>query len=454
MKLAAAIAVVLVLSVPSLWAQSPVSAPSVRSSDNQLFVEITEDLLNRLVTHRHTALRPVQDVILEAQVFGQERTSTELRIDLTPSRDGAAAEFRLSGRTASDTMGYTPQAAVHTLGDNSFSAAKLVVFDGRMFRTQRPRVQVVPHSQTVCAATPADGTPLGPLFAGFAFQIAQARRPEADFVVADRISRRVGAEFNGDVDRQLATLNQGWLRQVRPWLVQTGWLPAATRASSSGDRLQYAVRFQNGLSLAPVPPPSSAAREPARLNRIAVHESVLNFALATFKLDGLQFTPDQLDEFLQPAHKFLNDLTDELPSTLAAAPASSTPADAAVVHLDRQQPVRVELRDGEVHVTFRASFALPIGGATPLQTIRIRSRIEREEHAFLLAPAEVTVQPVDESTGQPEMVSALIQSQVESRVPTFRIPRQITVPSATSGKVLLSIREPVLEDGWLVLEIE
>jgi hypothetical protein len=107
-----------------------------------------------------------------------------------------------------------------------------------------------------------------------------------------------------------------------------------------------------------------------------------------------------------------------------------------------------------VHVTFRASFALPLGGATPLQTIRIRSRIEQEEYAFRLAPAEVTVRPVDESAGQPEMVSALIQSQVASRVPTFRIPRQIAVPSASSGKVLLSIREPVLEDGWLVLETE
>jgi hypothetical protein len=322
-----------------------------------------------------------------------------------------------------------------------------------MFRTQRPRVQVVPYSQTVCAATPADGTPLGPLFAGFAYQIAQARRPEADFVVADKISRRVGAEFNGDVDRQLATLNQGWLRQVRPWLVQTGWLPVATRASSSSDRLYYAVRFQNGVSLPPVPPPSSVAREPARLNRIAVHESVLNFAIASLKLGGLQFTPDQLDEFLRPVHKFLSDLTDESPPTLAA-PGGSSPADVGVVQLDRQQPVRVELRDGEVHVTFRASFALPLGGATPLQTIRIRSRIEQEEYAFRLAPAEVTVRPVDESAGQPEMVSALIQSQVASRVPTFRIPRQIAVPSASSGKVLLSIREPVLEDGWLVLETE
>jgi hypothetical protein len=454
MKLAAATAVALALLVPSLWAQSPVRAPAVRSSDDQLVVEITEDLLNRLVTHRHTTLRPVQDVILEAQVFGQEQTSTELRIDLTPSRDGAAAEFRLTGQTASDTMGYTPQAAVHTLGDNSFSAAKLVVFDGTMFRTQRPRVQVVPYSQTVCAATPADGTPLGPLFAGFAYQIAQARRSEADIVVADRISRRVGAEFNSDVDRQLATLNQGWLRQVRPWLVQAGWLPAATRASSTGDRLHYAVRFQNGLSLPPVPSPSSAGREPARVNRIAVHESVLNFALASLKLDGLQFAPDQLDEFLRPAHKFLSGLSDEPPRTRATPRASSTPADAAVVQLDRQQPVRVELRDGEVHITFRASFALPLGGATPLQTIRIRSRIEPEEYAFLLAPAEVTVQAVDESAGQPEMVSALIQSQVESRVPTIRIPRRIAVPSASSGKVLLSIREPVLEDGWLVLEIE
>jgi hypothetical protein len=124
------------------------------------------------------------------------------------------------------------------------------------------------------------------------------------------------------------------------------------------------------------------------------------------------------------------------------------------VHLDQQQPVRVGLRDGAVHVTFRASFALPVGGATPLQTIRIRSRIEREEHAFLLAPAEVTVQPADESARATDMVSALIQSQVASRVPTIRIPRRIAVPSASSGKVLLSIREPVLEDGWLVLEIE
>ena len=453
MKLVAAIVVALALPHSPVQADPTLRQPSRRPTDSQFVVEISEDLLNRLVTHRHTALRPVQDVILEAQVFGQEQTSTEVRIDLVPSRDGAAAEFRLNGRTASDTMGYTPQAAVHTLGDNSFSAAKRVVFDGTMFRTQRPRVHVVPCSQTVCAATPADGTPLGPLFAGFAFQVAQARRPEADLVVANKISRRVGTEFNNDVDRQLATLNQGWLRQVRPWLAQTGWLPTATRASSTGDRLHYAVRFQNGLSLPPVPAPSSAAREPARLNRIALHESVLNFALAALNLGGLQFTPDQLDQFLRPAHEFLSGLSDESLPILAVPPVAPSPA-AAAVQLDRQQPVRVALRDGEVHVMFRASFALPLGGATPLQTIRIRLRIEREEYAFLLAPVEVTVQPSDESAGAADMVSALIQSQFESRVPTIRIPRRIVVPSASSGSVLLSIRDPVLADGWLVLEIE
>jgi hypothetical protein len=452
MRLTAAIAVGLALLQSASWAEQPLRAPSAPRNDPQLIVEITEDLLNRFITHRQTALRPVQDVILEAQVFGQEQTSTEVRLDFTPSRDGAAAYVRLAGRTNSDTMGYTPQAAVHTLADNSFSASKLVIFDGAMFRTQRPQVHVVPYSQPLCAATPADGTPLGPLFSGIALQIAQARRPEADRVIVDKISRRVGTEFNRDIDRQLATLNQGWLRQVRPWLVQMGWLPKATRASSTGEALHYAARFEDGLSLPPVPATQAEPRMSSQRNRIAIHESLVNFALASLNLEAVKFTPEQLDAYVQPAQSLLDDLGEQSPPGLTVPPTSPTPAGAAI-QLDQHEPVRVEFDGGEIRVTLRASFAIPLGGATPLQVMELRYRFEPVNDGWRLAPADVAVPPAGDGTGQPDVFAAIIEQQVRGRVPELRLPRQIAVPSA-STRVQLTFRDPVLQEGWLVLEVE
>jgi hypothetical protein len=452
MRLTAAIAVGLALLQSASWAEQPLRAPSAPRNDPQLIVEITEDLLNRFITHRQTALRPVQDVILEAQVFGQEQTSTEVRLDFTPSRDGAAAYVRLAGRTNSDTMGYTPQAAVHTLADNSFSASKLVIFDGAMFRTQRPQVHVVPYSQPLCAATPADGTPLGPLFSGIALQIAQARRPEADRVIVDKISRRVGTEFNRDIDRQLATLNQGWLRRVRPWLVQSGWLPKGTRATSTGETLHYAARFEDGLSLPPVPGRTSEPRRVSRRNRIAIHESLLNFALASLKLEAVKFTLEQLVDYVDPAQRFLDDLGEQSGPGLTVPPASDAP-EGSGIQLDRREPVRVAFRAGEIRVTLRASFVLPFGGATPPQVLEIAYRFEPVDDGWRLAPADVAVRAADEGTAQPDMFAAVVEQQVRSLAPELRLPRRIAVPSASS-RVTLSFRDPVLEEGWLVLEVQ
>ncbi len=458
-------------------------------ADGHAVVEISEALLNRLVAHRDTRRQPVRDFVLGADVFGQEETATTVRIDLQPSAGRAHAAFVLTGVTNSDTLGYTPQAMVRTLGRHCFEARKDVVFDGELFQTRRPVVHVSPSNQTLSASTPVEGIPLiGPLAAQIAQQAAEAQTPQADAITVEKVSRGVGDNFNAAIDAQLAPLNRGWSYGVRPQLAQAGWWPASQSLSSSDRALRWVTRFpgigdatlpadgRTGLTWlsrristpsakpargpwltrrgsAPTDADRALRRQSADASRIAVHVGVLNAALETLNLAGTEFSPAEFERQIEFFARIVQDLSlepiDPFPEG-AAPPAIPL---GIVVRLDAERPLEIGAEDDEIRVTARVAVTSPLGGAPTVLVIRLAYRIERARDVFELQPGDVSVSSAD---GNPviDVLRPLMEQQVRSEIKPVRIPRRLRIPVPGQKALELTIADVAVSEGWVAVTVE
>src|SRR6185503_9956786 len=112
----------------------------------------------------------VRDVILGANVSGNQTTTVTAGVDLKPSNDGIRLQLVIDGVARSNTVGVTDQANVYTHGYHVFKAWKPIVFDGNKFMTGNADISVRANNQTQGVSTRYSNVPL---FGGFADSIAR-----------------------------------------------------------------------------------------------------------------------------------------------------------------------------------------------------------------------------------------------------------------------------------------
>lgn len=421
---------------------------------SQLQLEITEKFLNRLVARHEVRQSNVRDFVLGAEVYGRETTLTDVAIKLRPSARAAAADVVLSGRNYPDTLGYTPQAVVHTLGFHSFTARKLVVYDGELFHTQRPRVSVVPCNQTVGVWTPFSSIPLiGPAVTSFAFQAALQRRGESEAITAEKIRERVGPEFNRSLDEELADLNRGWLTTLRPRLSAMHWLADEATASSTHEAIRLELRYDD----APFPASNSPWGDAAG-SRIVLHEGLLNRAFHRLMLGGTVINPDDADRYWQRINDILNTwaIVPEAADDDATAPTSAAefPMEGVTIRLGDHEPVRVEFLSDQAILHAAVAISVPPLVQTPLLDVAISYRIERDDRSITFAPHRVQILPVEPNQPGLGAMAPLIEQQALAHVRRLRIPRRFKLPPPDLARVEINISDIAAEDGWLLLSFE
>jgi hypothetical protein len=415
---------------------------------SQLRIEVSETFLNRLVARHDVRQSNVRDFVLGADVHGRETTVTDVAIELRPSSGSAAADMVLVGRNYPDTLGYTPQAVVHTRGFHSFTARKLVVYDGELFHTQRPRVSVAACNETVGLWTPFSGIPLlGPAVNSFAFQMALQRCAEGEAVAAQKIGERVGPEFNKSLDDQLAQLNHGWLTTLSPKLRQMRWRPDRVRAATTDNALRIAVHYEDMPDPAAHPHPADLAP-----NHILLHESLLNRAFDRLMRAGTMFQPAEADEYWFQINGILQAWTAEPePPDSATGP---SPTEGVTVRLGERDPIRVEFLTDQAVLHATAAISVPPLAESPLLHIAIRFRIERDESAITFAPDRVRIEPAEPDQPGLGAIAPLIEQQALANVRALRIPRRVKLPPPDLAHVEITIRDITAGDGWLLLSFE
>lgn len=430
----------------------------------RLTLEVHEALLNRIAGRSEQRQSAVRDFVLGADVYGVEITATRVQIDLLPSANAVALNLVLHGENHSDTVGYTPQAAVRTLGVNSFTATKFVLHDGRLFHTRRPRVTVAPYNQTIGVDTPVSGVPLlGPLASSIAFQAAQAQRPAGEAITAQKISTGVGGEFNRNIDRELARLNRGWLDAVAPQLQRVGLGDVAIEASSTDQWARYAVRIAAPASVSPVGlephQPSTmtdaAGPGPGVVGRLSVHAHLLNQLLDRLPLQGVTLRADEIVQAVGPGSEWMaviERLGIEVPQRPVEAIAGLRNLS---LRFDAHEPLRVSLLNDEFRLALRAALSLPPVIESPLLRIEIRYTLDASaSDELVLTPGGISFQPAEPGAPGLGPLGNLLETQSRALLPPVRIRRRVTVPVPDSEPVAVQVRSLRARDDWLELSVE
>ena len=171
--------------VPGSSRAVPKSYAPPRAGDFSMTVRT--ELLTPFVNRETVESDNVATRVMEADVRGVQTTATSVRLQSLVSSVNARLHIQSTGTVSSNTIGYTRQAQVATLGNHTFDVIKPVFFDGRRFLTKQAygalQVRQVPQAVT----TVASGMPLlWPIGERMAWNEVYRRMPMSDSIVARR----------------------------------------------------------------------------------------------------------------------------------------------------------------------------------------------------------------------------------------------------------------------------
>ncbi|MEW4529251.1 hypothetical protein [Maioricimonas sp. JC845] len=426
--------------------------PSLPERRGNLQIVVSKERIDPLVERTVNDAGPVRDFILGANVFGEQTTNTEVRLIFLPCPDAALFQIELTGRTNNRTVGVTPQAAIHSVGEHDFCISKKIRFDGRQFSTWSPSASVLPRQQNLYAQTPLGGIPLvGPVASNFALSEANRRTPIARNIIALKVTDQAAPRFNEEVDQKLAEANRGLNELVIPRLQEYALLPEAY-AQTTSDELRVTLRLGN---VAATPPPASSTSPSARIH-VRLHQSFLNQIFARLPLAGAEVTDAEINQALSGALGLFggsggagDDGTDRGGTGGEAAPALAT------LKLDDARPLRVEFGEGRFSLILRSAFQPLIGPRIDTQEISIPYTVEPGSDSVRLSPQAISITPADPGAGGLNAITeALLRQQVESRVPEITLPRVVDLPIPDLPDRSLRLVDLQLRGGWLVLSYE
>lgn len=417
---------------------------------------ISEGFLNRVLAKTQTEEGGVRDFVLGADVYGSQVTTTSSTFDILPSENGAFIRINLTGTVSTNTEAYKSSVIIYSNGNNQFFGAKDIHFDGVTFSTQPASIQVSASSQPVGASTKLDRVPLLGKFARhLALDGAERNRPAAESIAAERVSSRVGPEFDNAVDSNFSELNGKLNEKVVAPLKSDNLYPdyKATRSTDSELELYSRLMANHELAGDIVPNEPVASGELA----LRVHESLINNVLDRLELAGKTMSEEEIRQLLEGKLSKLSkkDVTIAEPKPVPAPDADLHPQ--AFIFADKD-PLRIKISDGKLTMIIRAGFLRDPakGGNIPPQIITIPLTISVQGDDIILTRGEVTVDPVDPPAKITEQIAraGVIKSKLQTGFLESRQPRKITLNKDDAQPITIHVIEILGRDGWASIRFQ
>lgn len=407
-------------------------------------VSVSEEFLNRLVARERLDPGPVQDVILGAQVTGQQTTRSRLTADLLPSDSNARIALLLNGNVHSLTTGVTPQAMIDTSSQQRFHAIKEVYFDGVQFSTRHATVFIRAENQTLGATTPLTGTLLGGMANRIAYRAAERQKTAGEAVARDRLAERLFPTFDGEVDANLARLNRQ-LAPVRQRLDALKLLPE-TQSTWTDDQ-QFRYQCQLGVSARVTP------QFPDTIQglRISLHESLLNSLVDRSGLAGFKTTDKQLraleGRFLSVFGGVEHPRDEDSSNPLGATSIETE------IEFDESDPIRFRFDQNQLIVTLKAHFKPAGQNVVPPVTVTIPFENSMVGANIRWTPGtpRVVAQDRTDPDGPPTLVETAIQKAIEADLDTVEFPRTLPASAWQSESPAPAVTSVRTERGWLTI---
>lgn len=412
----------------------------------------SEKFLSKLASETTTKQGAVKDVVLGANVSGNQTTTVTAGIDLKPSNDGIRLNLVIDGVARSNTVGVTDQANVYTYGHHTFKAWKPITFDGNQFATGEADISVRANNQTQGVSTKYSNVPL---FGGIADSIARGeveeRRGQSEAIAAQRVSSKVLPEFNTEVNSKVVDLNKNLEEKVNSKLRQKDLYPSAASYRSSEDDLRVNTRLMNDSELAGGDGPFVSV--PAAGFVVGLHETLLNNSLDRLKIAGRTLTEDELAKEIEGSFSDL--LGRQFNATKKIEAAAASPKEPATFVFPAKDAIRFRANNGQLVLVIRAGLKQK-DEDIPTQEITVPLIFRIEGTNFVVESGEVGVSPAEApaNAGLQIARAGVVRSKIKNALPTRKFDRFVNIDKNRQTPIQLGLAQVKAAGGWLTLSFE
>ncbi len=301
-------------------------------------ITITSRLLDELLPKMQTQEGEVSDRILGASVWGWQATETQLDTEFLEHPSAFRIRISALGTVSSDTQASKSSATIYSVGQTDFNVGKEVIISPLGVKMTPARAYADGYASFTDVETERSSVPLiGALTERIARNKYAEEKHAALAQVENRVARESRQRFEKELTPKIIEAAHRFHRELWTPLVTLGLDPTAVEMYTKPERMVARHRLGSAEQLAGH---TSRPRAPSdSLASMQVHESLLNNALARFKLDGKTFTLPELHTHV---------------SKKIAQPNAEIPEDfdkRVKIAFAEQDAIRIRCDNGEVELT-------------------------------------------------------------------------------------------------------
>jgi hypothetical protein len=304
-------------------------APNVRVAVHQEFV-------SRLLPETTVNTGPLQDFVLGRKVRGTRTVEQSTAVRFVPDASQIRLELLINGEVASRTVTEAGPVAIHSRGEATFVVRKPITVSASGLGFSSAVGTASNASQLADIETSFDAVPImGSIVRNIARSQHDESRADATREVNDRIITRACREVDAQAEPRFSEMAEKVRERIWKPLVGLGLEPTPVALETSLAQATIRLRLAGDGQLAAHTPRPRAPDE--SLLSLQVHESAVNNATDRLGLAGRRMSLEELITLICERLGIPSRIPDDLPEGVSIAFAA-------------QDPLRIECRDGLVHV--------------------------------------------------------------------------------------------------------
>ncbi|MFM7107442.1 MAG: hypothetical protein ACKOZU_02375, partial [Planctomycetaceae bacterium] len=305
------------------------NAPNLRVAVHRTFIA-------RMMPETTVSSGPMRDFVLGTPVRGTRRVEQSTGVKFLPANDEIRLDLLVDGVVSSRTVAESGPVAMHSVANAAFTVRKPVTISATGVAFGRAVGTASNRSRLADVETDYDFVPImGWMMRSIARNQHDDHHAEATREVNDKIVSRACREVDANTEPKFRELADRVRKRVWEPLVGLGLDPQPVALETTADTATARIRLAGPGQLAAHTP---RPRVPAdALVSVQVHESSVNNACERFGLAGRKLTVEALVRTVCERLGVPPRIPDDLPADVEVAFAS-------------EEPLRIECRDGLVHV--------------------------------------------------------------------------------------------------------
>lgn len=299
-------------------------------------IAVHREFVSRMLPESTVTTNAVNDFVLGRPVKGRSTVEQSLDVRFIPHPTEIRMELVVSGEVASRTVTASGPVSIHSRGQATFTVAKPITLTSSGLAFANARGTASSNARLASIETKFDNVPvMGTLVQTIAKNQHDGAKQEANREVSNKVLGRACRQVDQEAEPKFAEMAEKIREKVWQPLVTLGLEPTPVALETTDDVASVRLRLAADSQLAAHTPRPRAPAD--ALVSFQVHETVANNAVGQFGFAGKRLDLPELSRLVCERLGIDPQVPDDLPEDV-------------VITFAREEPLRLECRDGLVHV--------------------------------------------------------------------------------------------------------